>query len=470
MVLLVCCLASFLITSDIAMGNVALPSIVDALSLSATEQQWFVNCYALAFCALPLVAGRLADVFGHRRLFIIGLSVFAVAALTCGMAPSSTVIEIGRAVQGIGGAVLAAATLSLLTTSYPQRTERRRAFAIWSAAVSGSAVIGILLGGVLTSQLSWRWTFFFTALVGSITILVTVLRIAPTQSPNRTRRLDAPGSILITGGLALTVAGLIGVRIPAWSTTLTLILIAGGIGVLALFVRHEHRSADPLLPVDLFMSRSRIAAIAVTAIVGCNLYFLYFAISVFLQRGQHHGPSLAAVLTLPAALSVVAGSLSAPLLSRYLSARSQLLGSMLLLAAGFLWLSALHNGGPYWTSVGLPLIVIGWGLGTSFVPATLLATDGIPADRAGVASGVVNASRQLGRALGLAALSGLVTSALAAPSSPVRIAAAESHAFRICSAIALGGAVAVMALLPKRFDSPGARAALATTVDPVART
>lgn len=467
MVLLVSCLASLLIVSDVAMVNVALPSIVDALGLTAAAQQWFLDSYALAFSALPLLAGRLADVFGHRRLFLVGVTVFSASALGCTIAPDTAVLEVARALQGVGGAILASTTLSLLTSTY-QGSARRRAVAIWSATVSGGAVVGILLGGVLTSELSWRCVFGLSVVVGAATILVTVRRLAPEPRMRRSRKLDITGSAAISAGLALLVAGLIGARTPDWSAATTAALLAAGVLVLLLFLRLERRSGDPLLPIQLYADRQRLAAVAVTALVGCNLYFLYFAVSVYLQRGQHHGPSVAAVLTLPAAVSVVAGSLGAPLLARLLTTRRQLLGSMLLLSGGFLWLSRLTAGGSYWTSVGGPLIVIGLGMGTSFVPATLLATAGVPVDRAGVASGVVNSSRQVGRALGLAALTGLVTSAIAAPSSPARIADGVSRAFGVCAGVGALGVVLVVLLLPREPRSSGAQPGTSALVDPVA--
>lgn len=350
MVLLVSCLASFLIVSDVAMVNVALPSIVDALGLTATAQQWFLDAYALSFSALPLVAGRLADVFGHRRVFLIGLTTFSTSAFACGIAPAAAVLEVARAVQGVGGAVLASTTLSLLTSTYLAPAQRRRALAVWSATVSGGAVVGILLGGVLTAELSWRWVFLLGAAVGAGTVVITVRQVPSAATGDRVRRLDLPGAIFISAGLALVVAGLIGARTPGWSGVLSGTLIAVGGLVLLLFLRQERRSADPLLPVALLLDRRRLAAVAVTALVGCTLYFLYYAVSIYLQRAQHHGPSLAAVLTLPAALSVVAGSLAAPVLSRRLSPRAQLLGSMVLLACGFAWLSRLSGTGPYWTT------------------------------------------------------------------------------------------------------------------------
>jgi EmrB/QacA subfamily drug resistance transporter len=443
------CVASYLVVSDVAMVNVALPSISDGLRLTASDVHWLITCYALAFSALPLLAGRIADRFGHVRVFTIGVGVFSVAAGVCGCAETPSVLEVARAVQGVGGAVVAATTLSLLTSTFIDATGRRRALAVWSATVSGGAAAGVLIGGVLTAELGWRWVFLISAIIGGLCLFGTSTQLAGSRATVlRARHLDLPGGLLVSVGLGCTVLGLSQAQLRGWESSSSLALLAGGVLVLGVFLVVELRSPDPLLPPEMLRAPGRVGAYAVTAIVGANLYFLYFAVSVYLQRVAGSGPLMAGVESLPAALAVVAGALASTWTARRFTARHQLVGSMIAIAAGFFWLSRISDGDRYWTHVGLPLTVIGLGFGLSFVPATALGTAGVRDDRAGVASGLVNSSRQLGRAIGLATLSGLVISSTH-PSSPAAIVSGESRAFTICGLAALAGVVVVWLLIPR---------------------
>ena len=347
--------------------------------------------------------------------------------------------------SGVGGAFLAATTLSLLTSTYNNPQQRRRALGTWSATVSGGAAAGILLGGVVTAELGWRWIFVLSAAIALGTFLLTLIAVASPMAPGAGRTVDLLGGGLVTVGLALVVCGMIESRTHGWLSIVTIAIVAGGLGGLGLFWAHERTVPDPLLPVGLLLDRRRAGANVATALVGCNLYFLYFAISLYLQRVEHYGPLRAGVLSLPAALAVVGGSLSAPYIARRVSPRRQLVTAMVLIALGFSWLSRLGVDGAYWNHLGGPLIVIGTGLGASFVPATIVATAGVPVDRAGVASGMVNSSRQIGRAVGLALLTGLAVSGLESR-SPARIAVGESHAFVVCALIAAVGVPFVLML------------------------
>jgi EmrB/QacA subfamily drug resistance transporter len=446
-VLLVSCLASLIVVLDVSMVNVAIPSLAKGLEFSNLEQLWFINGYVLAVSGLPIVMGRLADLYGHRRVLLVGLVWFTLAGVGCAAAPNVDVIEAARAAQGIGGAVLASTSLSLITSAYPDGARRRRAIGVWSATVAAGAAVGVLLGGVVTAQVGWRGVFAVGSSVAAVTFVVAALWRGPADAVSD-RRIDLLGAGLLLSGLGACVSGFIEVGSHGWGAPLTTGLLVLGVGVLVMFGRWEARRPDPLLPIRLVADRRRAAACLAMALAGCCLYFLYFAISVYLQRVNGVGPLRAGVLSLPAAVSVTLGSIASPLLARRTTPLQQLSGALLLLAGGFFWLSGLGARTSYWTHVGLPLVMIGIGLGVCFVPATILVTAGLPLERAGVGSGLVNTSRQLGRAIGLAALTGvLLSTARPGPAAAHAIAGGASDAFTACGVIAAFGSLAVWVLL-----------------------
>ncbi|WP_181778969.1 MFS transporter, partial [Pseudonocardia pini] len=404
LVLLVACLAQFMVVLDVAVVNVAIPDMTQSLSLSASGQQWVIDAYTLTFGGLLLLGGRLSDLFGQRRMFLVGVTVFTVFSLLCGLSTNETTIEVFRGLQGVGGAILAPTSLSLITVAFTDPHERGKAIGAWSAVSAGGAAAGVLIGGVLTSALDWRWVFFINIPVGIAVFLVTASGV---HVPRVTRkvRLDVPGAVLITAALALVLYAVIGVAGRGWGSPTTIWLLVAGAAALVAFLLVQARfAADPLLPLGLLRDRQRASANVLFMVIGAVIFFLYFDVSVHLQRVDGDSPLRAGLSFLPVALATTVAALNGRRILAVLGARTQLFLAMVLAAVGLVWISGIGVHGEYWTHVGLPMIVLGVGLGMSFVPATVAATAGVPSDQAGIASGLVNTSRQVGGAIGLAAL------------------------------------------------------------------
>jgi EmrB/QacA subfamily drug resistance transporter len=462
-VLLVACLAQFMVVLDVAVVNVAIPDMTTALALGPSGQQWVVDAYTLTFGGLLLVGGRLSDLFGQRRVFLAGVTVFTLFSLLCGLAANQVMIEWFRAAQGVGGAILAPASLSLLTTVFTEQNARHFAIGCWSAVSASGAAAGVLIGGLLTSALSWRWVFFVNVPVGLAILGVTALAIHVPRHARRVR-LGLPSAVLATAGLALVLYALIGVAGRGWSSAATLGLLAGGIAALGLFVVVQGRfSPDPLLPLGLFRDARRSAANGLFLIIGAVIFFLYFDVSLHLQRVDGDSPLTAGLAFLPVALATTVAALTGRRLLGVLGARTQLVIGLGVAALGFLWISDIGVHGEYWTHVGLPMIVIGLGMGSSFVPATASATAGVPEHQAGVASGLVNTSRQVGGAIGLAALASVASAGLGGSPSLAAVAEGDRHALLVCAALAALGAVLSLAVGPlgRRTHGPVAAPARA---------
>jgi EmrB/QacA subfamily drug resistance transporter len=448
LVLLVACLAQFMVVLDVAVVNVAIPDMTGSLGLSASGRQWVIDAYTLTFGGLLLLGGRLSDLVGHRRMFLVGAGVFTLFSLLCGLAANQAMIEWFRVGQGIGGAILAPTSLCLLTTAFVEPAARHRAIGLWSAVSAAGAAAGVLVGGLLTSVAGWRWVFFINVPVGVGIILVAAIGI---HLPRTTvpARLDVAGALLATGGLALVLVGLIGVNERGWTSAATIGLLAVGIAVLVAFLVHEGRFArDPLLPLGLFADRGRASALALFAIIGAVVFFLYFDVSLHLQRVDGDSPLQAGLSFLPVALATTLAATNGRRMLALLGARNQLVVGMLLATAGFVWLSFLGVQGGYWASVGLPMVLIGLGMGSCFVPVTVAATADVPAELSGAASGLVNTSRQVGGAIGLAALATVASAGLGPQPALAAVAAGDQRALLVCAALTLVGAAVAPLIAP----------------------
>ena len=447
-VLLVACLAQFMVVLDVAVVNVAIPEMTSALSLTASGQQWVIDAYTLTFGGLLLLSGRLADLVGQRRMFLIGVTVFTVFSLLCGLATNEAMIEWFRAAQGVGGAILAPTSLSLLTTAFVQSEARHKAIGMWAAVSASGAAAGVLIGGVLTSLFDWRWVFFINVPVGFAIFLVTAIDIDLPRS-TRKLRLDLLGALLVTGGLALILYAIIGVNDRGWTSATTVFLLAAGLASMLAFLVVEARfAADPILPLALLANRQRSNANVLFAIIGALVFFLYFSVSLHLQRVDGDSPFRAGLSFLPVALATTIAATAGRRILAILGARTQLIMGLLMAAAGFLWLSNIGVNGNYWIHVGLPMILLGLGLGSAFVPATAAATAEVPADQAGVASGLVNTSRQVGGAIGLAVLATVASAGLGAEPSVAEMAAGDQHALIACAGLAVVGAIIAFMITP----------------------
>jgi EmrB/QacA subfamily drug resistance transporter len=436
-VLAVCCAAQFMVVLDVTIVNVALPKMRSGLGLSATGQQWVINAYTLTFAGFLLLGGRAADLFGRRRVFMLGLGLFTVCSLLGGLAQNGATLIAARSVQGVGGAILAPATLSLITTTFTDPARRRRALGAWSATAASGAAAGVFTGGILTDLLDWRWVLFVNVPIGAALMAAAALSLTESRSETRPS-LDIAGAVTVTGGLALLVYGIVSTDSHSWGSTVTILTLLGGAALLAAFLVVESRIAEhPLVPLRVFRRRSISAANGIAVTIGAALFGLYFFLSLFLQQTNGYSPLKAGSAFLPAALSTMAGALAGTRLVARLGARRQLVIGPLLAAGGLLWLSQLSAGDGYLDHVFGPLVLAGVGLGLAFVPMTIAATADVPIHEAGLASGLINTTRQIGGAVGLAVMATVAAGASSAIAGYDRAFAISAAALVIGAALAL---------------------------------
>ena len=402
--------AQFMVILDVAIVNVALPSIKSDLNFSQTNLQWVVSAYAIMFGGALLLGGRLADLLGRRRLFMAGLALFAASSLLCGLAWSESSLIAFRAVQGLGGALLAPAALSLLMTRFAEGRDRNLALGIYGAASGSGAAVGVLLGGVLTSYLSWSWIFFINVPVGVAAIALAPLLLQESRADVAERHFDFPGAASITAGLMLLVYAMTRATSDGWGSGSTLALLAGAAALVLAFVAIELRSPSPLLPLRIFRSRTLSAANAAMAIVGAVAFSEFFVLTLYLQDVLHYSAVMSGAAFAGFALSVVVLSNVAQVIVGRFGVRPTLTAGLLLSAISVAWLTQLPVDGHYFWDLFPAFVLGGAGMGLSFVPVTIASLTGVERSDAGVASGLINTSRQIGGAIGIAALSAVAAS------------------------------------------------------------
>ncbi|MFC9964413.1 MFS transporter [Nocardia ignorata] len=404
--LMMVCAAQFMVVLDISVVNVALPSMRTSLGFTDTGLGWVVNAYALVFAGLLLVGGRLADLYGRKRVFLAGLLLFTLASLVGGLASTPGWLIGARAAQGVGAAVLAPATLTILSTSFAEGSRRTKALAIWTAIGLAGGTAGNLLGGVLTEFWSWRATLLINVPIGAVALVAAIYVIAP-DSPNRPRvRVDAVGAVLVTCGLAAIAYGFGEAAVRGWSAAVTVAALAGGAGLLVVFVAVEARSAVvPLIPLPLLRIRSVAVGNIAMLLAGACLNPMWFFLTLSMQNVLDYTPMQTGLAFLPHTLITIAvGTLVTPWLMGRVDARVLIVGGALLAAAGFAWQSQLDAESAFMTGILGPAIVFSVGAGLLNTPLTAAVTTGVPTTDAGAASGLMNTTKQVGAALGLAAL------------------------------------------------------------------
>jgi EmrB/QacA subfamily drug resistance transporter len=452
-VLAVCCLAQFMVVLDVSIVNVALPQMRDDLGLSVTGQQWVVNAYTLTFAGLLLLGGRAADLFGRKRIFLLGLGLFTLCSLLGGLAQNGPWLIAARAAQGVGGAILAPATLSLLTTTFVEPSARRRALGAWSATAASGAAIGVLLGGILTDLLNWRWVLFVNVPIGAVLLAGAWLALPESKLETNRPNLDLPGALTVTAGLSVLVYGIVSTDTHAWGSAQTVTALIIGAALLVAFVIIEARyAAHPLVPLGIFRMRSLSVANGIAVTVGAGLFGMYFFLSLYLQQVNGYSPLRAGLAFLPAGLATMGGALVAARLVGRIGVRRQLLIGLMIAGSGLLWMSQATAGAGYLAHVLGPLLLVGVGLGLSFVPMTMAATAGVNPHEAGLASGLLNTSRQVGGAVGLAAMATVAASATRSHAiggvvTGSALTTGYDRAFAITAIILIAGA-ALALLLP----------------------
>src|SRR3984885_2873109 len=445
------CLAQFMVVLDATVTNVALPTIARHLHFTSGDLQWVVTAYTLAFGGFLLLGGRSADLFGRRRLFTLGAAIFTVASLSNALAQSPTALIVSRAAQGIGAALISPAALSIITTSTAQGQERRRALGIFAAISAGGGGIGLVLGGVLVTYLSWRWVFFINLPVGVGAILLARSYVPESHARHRAGSFDLAGAMLITASLALLIYAVTEANRYGWLSARTVGFGITSLVLFAAFLATEARLAAPLVPLSILRIRSlSVAAVATFLIVG-GLYATFYLGSLYLQGVKGHSPLQAGLMFLPQSVCVAAFSALSQRLMKRVTPKLLLTVGLLLDAAGLAYLSQLRVGDSY-THGFLPgLVCIAVGLGLSFVPLTLTATSGEQEEDQGLASGVFNTSQQVGGAVGLAVLAAIASAVTANASTGDRGAALVSGyttAFTVAAGITLTAVIVVIVFLP----------------------
>jgi EmrB/QacA subfamily drug resistance transporter len=409
--LLTVCLAQFMVILDISIVNVALPDIHSSLGFSDTGLQWVVNAYTLSFAGFLMLAGRATDLLPRRQVFLVGVGLFALASLGCALADGQGVLVGARAIQGLGAAVISAASLSIVTGSFKEGAERNRALGLWAAmgGVGGSA--GALLGGALTQAFSWPAVFIINVPVGIAVVLAGRRLIPRLDAVANERKLDVPGAVLISGGLTAIVYGIVRTDSLGWGSLGVLVPLALGIVLLGLFALVEGKlAADPLIPLDVFKMPALRAANLVVALLFAAMFGMWYFVSLFLQEVKGDNALLAGVSFLPMTLLIFAASATAPKLVARLGVRTTLGIGMTLATIGFLVLATVEASSSYAVAILPGGMLAALGTGWSLVPATIVAVKGVPPEQNGLASGVVNTSRLVGGTLGLAVLTTLATS------------------------------------------------------------
>jgi len=407
LVLVIVCLAQFMVVLDATVVNIALPSIQHGLSFSDANLQWVVNAYTLVFGGFLLLGGRAADLLGRKRLFLAGITVFTLASLLNGLAESSSMLIAGRALQGLGGALVSPAALSILMTSFPGTQERTKALGVWSAIVAGGAAAGLLLGGVLTDLLSWEWVFFVNVPVGILAVAAALRFVPESRDEQAHRTFDLAGAVTVTGGLIVLVYAIVKAQTFGWGSTRTLAMLAAAALLLAAFVAVERRSAAPLVRLNIFRTRTLTAANVALMLVGSGMFSMFFFASLYVQELLGYSPLKAGLAFLPVTAGIMIGAGIAQTAIRRFGPRQVPVVGLLIATFGMVWLTALPVHGSYVTDLLAGLFPMSLGMGLTFVPVTLLATVGVPAEDSGLASGLLNTSQQVGGALGLAILSTL---------------------------------------------------------------
>ncbi|WP_245664401.1 MFS transporter [Nocardia grenadensis] len=404
--LAVVCAAQFMVVLDVSVVNVALPSMRSSLGFSDSGLAWVVNAYALVFAGLLLVGGRLADVFGRKRVFLAGLLVFTVASVVGGLAATPGWLIGARAVQGVGAAVLAPATLTILTTSFAEGPRRTKALAVWTALGLAGGTAGNLLGGVLAELASWRATLLINLPVGVLVLVVAAGVIAADSPPRSRARLDVMGAVLVTCGLAAIAYGFGEAAARGWSAPVTVSALAIGVGLVTAFVIAETRWVRvPLIPLSLLRIRSVAVGNVAMLLAGACLNPMWFFLTLSMQNVLGYTPIQTGLAFLPHTLVTIAvGTQVTPWLMRRVDARVLIAAGALLAAVGFGWQAQLGPDSTYLTGIFGPAIVFSIGAGLMNTPLTAAVTAGVPLPDAGAASGLMNTTKQVGASLGLGAL------------------------------------------------------------------
>ncbi len=431
--LLVIAAAQLMVVLDATIVNVALPHIQDALHFSGTNLEWVVNAYTLAFGGLLLLGGRAGDLLGRRRMFIAGIALFALASLAGGFATDQAWLLVARVVQGIGGALAAPASLSLIAVTFPEGRERNRAMGVYSAVSIAGAAIGLIAGGLLTSYANWRWVFFVNVPIGLVLVLLAPRVLG--ESERRRGRFDLPGAITGSVGLGALVYGLSeaattftnGQAVGHWGSTKVIVSLVAAVVLLGAFALIEARSRHALVPPRVLRSRDRTGAYLISLCIGTAVFGMFFFMTIFVQQVWGYSPVRSGIAYLPMVAGIMVGAgLSSNLVAR-IGARPLMIMGPAFAAGGMFWLSRVTEHSTYTGGLLGPMMVTGLGMGLTFVPLSLVSLAGVANNDAGIAASLLNVGQQVGGSIGLAILGTVAWSAVASNLHSAAVSAGTSH-------------------------------------------
>ncbi len=464
-VLVIACLAQFMVVLDATIVNVALPSIQRGLHFAPANLQWVVNAYTLVFGGFLMLGGRAADLLGRRRLFLIGIALFSAASLLNGLAASSTMLIGGRAVQGLGAALVSPAALAIITTTFTDPGERTRALGVWSAIAASGSAAGLLLGGVLTTLVDWPWIFIVNVPVGVMTIALALRLVPESRADLAHRSFDLTGALTVTAGLVAIVFGIVKAQAWGWGSAGTLGVLGAGVALLVAFVAAESRAAAPLMRLSILRVRSLAVGDASMLLVASGMFGMFFFVSLYVQDVLGYSALRAGLAFLPATAGIIVGAGVSQQLVRRLGARAVAVPGVALAAIGMALMARLPIQGSYAGNLLPALIPLSLGMGLTFVPITLLGNGGVSGEDAGLASGLFNTAQQVGGALGLAILSTLaadhtsgIVHGLGRAAHPARVLAATVSGYHVAflaAALMLGVAGVLLLALLRRHHLSG---------------
>jgi EmrB/QacA subfamily drug resistance transporter len=444
----------FMLIIDVSIVNVALPTIERELDFTDSSLQWVASAYALTFGGFLLLGGRMADLLGRRRLFMAGLAVFTVASLACGFANTNNLLIAARAVQGLGGAMIAPAALSILSTTFAEGEERNKALAVWGAVSGAGGAVGVLLGGVLTEYVGWEWVFFVNVPIGLAAIVLAPRLLRESRVEDAIRSFDVIGAILVTASLSLLVYTVVKTDEYHWFSGRTLGFFAISAVLMVAFLINERRAANPLLPLSIFKLPTIVGANVVGFMLGAAIFAMFFLLALYMQgaAGLGYSPIRSGLGYLLVACTIIVSAGASQALVGRLGVRTVLLTGLALLTLGLLFFSRVSPHGSYLSDLAPGFILAGVGLGFAFIPVTIAALMGISDDEAGLASGLINTSQQIGGAVGVALLATVFTSRTAEQihagvAQDVAYTDGLSRAFLVGAVMTLLGLVAAVVLI-----------------------
>ncbi len=411
--LAVVCAAFFMTILDVAIVNVALPSIAVDLQFAQEDLQWVITAYAISFGGLLLLGGRAADLLGRRRVFIVGVVAFTAASLVCGLATSDTMLIAARVAQGIGAAIITPSALSIITTTFPEGKERNLALGVWGAIGGGGAAIGVLAGGILTESLGWEWIFYVNVPVGLIALALTPRFVRESRVDGLARSFDAAGAAAIASCLALLVYGISQAPNEGWASARTIVVLGLSAALLALFVAIESRVQAPLMPLRIFRLPSLAAANAVGALIGATIFANFFVLTLFVQQVLDYSALRTGVTFVATAGTAVVVAGVAQAMTTRVGVRPVLTVGLVLLGIGMLWYTRLPVDASFPGDLLPGYLIVGFAIPCAFIPVSIAALSGVGENDAGLASGLINTSQQIGAALGTAIVSSVFTTRIA---------------------------------------------------------